>query len=100
MAEHKGDYLKQHIWNIIQCVIGLGCLAFEWMAYRNTRPGSSVTAALPAGTTMTQNYSIPWYLWAGITALILQAQNGARSIERAVKAKNHLSLLWSGWRAR
>jgi hypothetical protein len=71
MAEHKGDYLKQHIWNIIQCVIGLGCLAFEWMAYRNTRPGSSVTAALPAGTTMTQNYSIPWYLWAGITALIL-----------------------------
>lgn len=72
MDKGTKDYLKQHVWNIIQCVLGAGCFALEWMAYRNYQGIQTGAApAVPAGAGMTPHYFMPWYLWAGIAALSL-----------------------------
>jgi hypothetical protein len=71
MDKRTKDYLKQHIWNIIQCILGAGCFALEWMAYHNYQGiQTSAPPVVPAGAGMTPHYFMPWYLWAGITALI------------------------------
>lgn len=70
MAERRADYFKQHIWNIIQCLTGCGCLALECAAYRKNQAIQSSAAPTPTlGVAMSPHYAMPWYLWAGITAL-------------------------------
>jgi hypothetical protein len=69
MDKRSADYLKQHIWNIVQTFSGLGCLVLEGLAYRNLRAIQSGTASPVVGAAMTPPYSMPWYLWAGITVL-------------------------------
>jgi hypothetical protein len=70
MDNRTKDYLKQHIWNIIQCILGAGCFVLEWMAYHNYQGIQTSAPPVPAGAGMTPHYFMPWYLWAGITALI------------------------------
>jgi hypothetical protein len=70
MADASGNYLKQHIWNILQCVLGLGCFVLEWLAYRASQFSGRANPPYQ-GTPMTPHYAMPWYLWTGITALVL-----------------------------
>jgi hypothetical protein len=70
MAKGSENYFKLHIWNILQCVLGLGCFVLEWLAYRASQFSGRANPP-DKGDYVTPHYAMPWYLWAGITALVL-----------------------------
>jgi hypothetical protein len=65
----KESYWSRHHTGIIQCVLGLYCAGLSTLEYLRPRPMPSTGTS--GGAIVAHTYAMPWYLLAGIIALVL-----------------------------
>lgn len=71
MDKGTKDYLKQHIWSILQCIFGFCCLVLATLEFVRNRSQSTPAPPSSLGSGAVTHYAMPLYLWIGIVALAL-----------------------------
>jgi len=72
MSESNGNYWSKHHTGIIQCVLGLYCAVFAtWEHWHPLVTPAAVAHNASERKIMSNSYSMPFWLWAGIVGLAL-----------------------------